>query len=159
MRENPVPSGNQHGSPTELYDRPANLFVADFIGNPRMSFLDATVVSVADGSIRIASPAFATPQTLPAPAGRTLGEGSSVTLGVRPEALRIDPANPAISAKVEITENLGGSTLIHARTVDGRALTMASTERTAIREGDVIPLAMGSAPHLFDEAGRRLSNA
>ncbi|KTR07866.1 ABC transporter ATP-binding protein [Aureimonas ureilytica] len=147
----------QVGSPTELYDNPANLFVAGFIGNPRMSFLDGVVESVSGGAARIASPAFAEPQTISGPFVRTLVPGESVTLGLRPEALHIDAGAPVLTAKVEITENLGGSTLIHARTSDGRALTLATPDRAAAREGSLLPLAFAAAPHLFGADGKRLS--
>ncbi|WP_062232524.1 ABC transporter ATP-binding protein [Aureimonas sp. N4] len=147
----------QVGSPTELYDNPANLFVAGFIGNPRMSFLDGVVESALSGAARIASPAFAAPQTITGPFERALVPGESVTLGLRPEALRIDAGAPVLTAKVEITENLGGSTLIHARTGDGRALTLATPDRAAAREGSLLPLAFAAAPHLFGADGKRLS--
>ncbi|WP_062219057.1 ABC transporter ATP-binding protein [Aureimonas sp. D3] len=147
----------QVGSPTELYDNPANLFVAGFIGNPRMSFLDGVVESVSGGAARIASPAFAAPQTISGPFARALVAGESVTLGLRPEALRIDARASVLTAKVEITENLGGSTLIHARTGDGRALTLATPDRAAAREGSLLPLAFAAAPHLFGADGKRLS--
>ena len=82
--------------------------------------------------------------------------GSPVTLGLRPETIRIDAANPVFSARVEITENLGGSTLIYAVTQDGTALIVPAQERTSVRSGDTLPLAFSTAPHVFDAEGKNL---
>ena len=147
----------QVGSPTELYDNPANLFVAGFIGNPRMTFLAGVVEAVSETGVEIASPAFAARQLVPGAFASRISVGAPVTLGVRPEALSIDEDAPALMAKVEITENLGGSVLVHARTSDGRPLILSTPDRSAAREGALLPLSFGREPHLFDAEGVRLS--
>ena len=146
----------QIGSPAELYERPANLFVAGFIGSPRMTFLPGRVEDTAGGQLRISSPALAAMETVSGPFARLPDIGSTVTLGLRPEALRIDAANPSLLAKVEITEHLGGSTLVHARTEDGNALVMSTPGRAGLHPGDALPLAFSTSPHLFDAEGNNL---
>ena len=90
----------QFGTPIELYDRPATVFVAGFIGSPSMNFLPAT----ADGGALTLSN------------GATLAGGAQasgdVILGVRPEHLTQDDAGP-IRVSVQMFEQLGANTLIH----------------------------------------------
>ena len=146
----------QIGTPIDLYDNPANLFVAGFIGSPRMTLLSGTVESSSAHGIQVACPAFSRPHSIPGPFARLPETGSQITLGLRPEAIRIDAANPVFSARVEITENLGGSTLIYAVTQDGTALIAPTQERTSVRSGDTLPLAFSTAPHVFDAEGKNL---
>ena len=143
----------QIGSPAELYEHPANLFVAGFIGSPRMTLLPGRIEAVMEGAVTVSCPAFAAPQTVTGPFARPPEIGGAITLGLRPEALRIDAENPALTATVEITEHLGGSTLIHARTGDGNPLVMSTPGRTALGAGDPLPLAFSATPHLFDAEG------
>ncbi|WP_313532349.1 sn-glycerol-3-phosphate ABC transporter ATP-binding protein UgpC [Shinella sp.] len=147
----------QVGSPADLYDRPANLFVAGFIGSPRMTFLPGRIEAASDAEIRVSSPAFAHPQTISGPFAYLPDVGSTVTLGLRPESFRIDAADPVLTATVEITEHLGGSTLVHTRTSDGNSLVMATSGRADLRPGDALPLACAGSPHVFDAQGLSLA--
>ena len=61
-----------------------------------------------------------------------------------------------LRVKVDITENLGGSTLIHARTEDGHPLVMSSADRLAIGSGDTLPLSFSAVPHVFDKDGNKV---
>ena len=63
---------------------------------------------------------------------------------------------PHERVKVDITENLGGSTLIHARTEDGHPLVMSSADRLAIGSGDTLPLSFSAVPHVFDKDGNNV---
>ncbi len=93
----------QMGTPRELYDRPANLFVAQFLGEPGMNILDGRV---ADG--RIEGPGFA----LPLPAGAA-GVADRLSVGIRPEDLVEDPSDGAlIRGRVRTLEYLGGRCLL-----------------------------------------------
>ena len=118
----------QAASPQELYDRPANLFVAEFIGSPAMNLVQAELarangrVEVRFGSIRLEVPA-AVSQSRPALAGY---EGKQVVLGIRPEDL--DDASLArfetsgvIGITVDIREDMGAEVFAHFR-VDGEAV-------------------------------------
>jgi lactose/L-arabinose transport system ATP-binding protein len=147
----------QIGTPSELYDHPANLFVAGFIGSPRMAFLPAIAEQRADGHLTVACPDFSGGFcTVSGPFSHQTEAGAPLTLGLRPEALRITSDNPTLTVKVEITENLGGSTLIHARTAADHPLVVSATERIKVHPGDLLPLAFAGRPHVFDETGRNL---
>ena len=156
----------QLGTPLEVYDRPANLFVASFIGTPPMNLVPAVLAA---GGTRIAASGF----TLPLPsasaawaASPSLGrDGRKVVLGMRPENLReVRSEAPdgagrtaGISGTVEFVEPLGHEVIVHARV--GTDLLVAKLEpRQAPAMGDPIALAVEiDAVHLFDaESGERL---
>ncbi|MGY1602233.1 ABC transporter ATP-binding protein [Geodermatophilus sp. SYSU D00815] len=106
----------QLGTPDELYDAPANLFVAEFIGSPPMNVVSATVVGGRElvvGSQRLALPAGTLAPEL---AG---ADATPVALGFRPEALRdaadADPSWPRLAADVEVVENIPPEKLVHLR--------------------------------------------
>ncbi|MBX3596672.1 MAG: sn-glycerol-3-phosphate ABC transporter ATP-binding protein UgpC [Rhizobiaceae bacterium] len=144
----------QLGTPTELYDRPANTFVAGFIGSPKMNFLLATVTATDGNSLQLSHPAFAggTLQ-LRRPAASEVRVGEKVSVGMRPEHLSLDPAKPLLSLSLDLQENLGGSTQIHARAA-GEPITMVVPGRPDLSSGDAITA--GIEPnniYLFDESG------
>ncbi|MBU1361134.1 MAG: sn-glycerol-3-phosphate ABC transporter ATP-binding protein UgpC [Gammaproteobacteria bacterium] len=129
----------QVGTPMELYDRPANQFVAQFIGMPSMNMVGASAI-----------PSFSA-QT----GGRLPGDGF---LGVRPEALRVHSSVAAgAPGKVELIEALGADTLIHVD-VGGVALVARQNERTALHPGDEVGVELDpSALHFFNREGRALA--
>ena len=75
----------QVGTPLEIYRRPANLFVAGFIGAPKMNLIEARVVTVSPGQVEVALPGG---RAVLAAEGRALTAGAPVTFGVRPEHVR-----------------------------------------------------------------------
>src|SRR5258708_22178321 len=105
----------QVGEPLELYNQPANKFVAGFIGSPAMNFAPVTV-SGANGSMWAASDGMRI--KVPAPIADRLArhDGQPVTLGIRPEDLRLatdsDPADLRFDAAVEVVEKLGSEILL-----------------------------------------------
>jgi multiple sugar transport system ATP-binding protein len=138
----------QIGSPLELYDDPANLFVAGFIGSPAMNFLpcrpvdgDGASVGLADGS-RVTTPACER-------------NGSDLTLGVRPEHFAI--GDTGVPADVVLVEPTGADTQIYCK-VAGADVTVVSRERHTFAPGSRIHLQpMPGKTYLFDTAsGRRL---
>ena len=135
-------SGNveQIGAPLELYDRPANLFVAGFIGSPAMNFLKGKVVGgafQADGG-----------SALPLP-GRGAGtDGKPVIYGVRPEHFQLSPEG--LPAKVNVIEPTGSETQVMAEFA-GTPIICAFRERVAAKPGETIRIAPDPAlVHLFD---------
>jgi multiple sugar transport system ATP-binding protein len=124
----------QIGTPRELYERPDNLFVAQFIGSPKMNILPL-------GSISGALP------------GRP--EGAS-HVGMRPEDLElIDPASGLVSGKVLISEYTGASSLLHLE-LPGGEVCLVAHEGQAPEAGAVLGLTIAPARlHFFNEAGRR----
>jgi multiple sugar transport system ATP-binding protein len=144
----------QVGTPLDLYHRPANLFVAGFIGSPRMNMLQAKVVDAGGAGTAVV---LSSRQRIvvPVEAG-TARPGDDVTLGIRPEGLRIDPAGP-ITASVTLVERLGGLTLLHVRTEDGQEMTVQIEGSDPTRAHDTVRLAVeAGATHLFDKAGQAL---
>ena len=103
----------QVGPPMELYHRPANLFVARFIGSPAMNVMDATIASAGDEGIAVDVESGGK-ASVPI-AGAASLDGVSVKLGVRPEDLRIAAAGeaPIINGVVDIVEALGEVTLLY----------------------------------------------
>ena len=131
----------QVGAPLDLYDRPANQFVASFIGMPSMNML----------------PANALPDVSRVTQGRLPADGF---LGVRPEGIRVHPGGgTGMSGRVDLIEALGSDTLIH---VDVQGVTMIArqNERTQLEEGDAVGVEIDPAVlHLFNRDGRSLAAA
>ena len=134
----------QTGTPLELYDRPADAFVAGFIGSPAMNLLPARGV---EGGLAVAG------GTVRAPVA--VAPGREVLLGIRPEALRMDDAG--LPARVAVVEPTGPETYVVLR-MDGREVTAVFRERVSLRPGDELRLAPDpSGMHVFDaEGGARL---
>jgi multiple sugar transport system ATP-binding protein len=142
-------SGNieQTGAPLELYDRPANLFVAGFIGSPAMNILPGATGEggfVAEGGA-----------VLPLPAGARNGTGY---YGIRPEHMRLE-SEGGIPATVQIIEPTGSETQVMVRIGD-TPLTCAFRERVTARPGETIRIAPDPGLiHLFEkDSGRRLAS-
>ena len=137
----------QIGAPLDLYDRPANLFVAGFIGSPAMNFLKGRIAS---GGFRIGDVALPLPSTRGAP------EGTAVVYGIRPEHWRLDSAG--IGAVVKLVEPTGSETQVVAEFA-GERVVCAFRERVTSRPGELLYMTPDrDCVHLFDGAtGRRLS--
>ena len=135
----------QVGTPEEVYETPANQFVASFIGSPSMNFMPVT----SDGGHL----AFSDGRSLPGTnklARRVSANGSAI-LGVRPEHLAVVPqSDAAILAKVDLVEPLGSDTLIHFKVAGTAAIARVEPDRRP-KPGDVIPLAPAPGKtHLFE---------
>jgi multiple sugar transport system ATP-binding protein len=141
----------QVGSPLELYHRPANIFVAGFIGSPRMNMLPATLVAIGNGGVEVRLPSGSL-LSIPVDPG-PLQPGTAVTLGIRPEAMRIDDAGP-IAGDVRLVERLGGLTLLHVA-AEGREDLIVQVEGTSMVDlhQPIRLSATGAACHLFDSDG------
>lgn len=139
----------QIGAPLELYDRPASLFVAAFIGSPSMNFLPAQV----DADGRHARLSDGTP--LPLPETLLAAAGKPVTLGIRPNHWRI--VEQGCAAGVSIIEPTGSETQVSAH-LAGQTLRILVAGRTTAQPGDTICLAVDPADvHVFDPvSGARL---
>jgi multiple sugar transport system ATP-binding protein len=141
----------QVGSPLDLYHNPANLFVAGFIGSPRMNLLPAQVVGANGVGVTVELPAGV---RIAVPAqGASAQPGAAVTLGIRPEALR--PGNGgALAGEVRLVERLGGLTLLHVGLQGGEDVVVQIEGSDATRAHQPIHLSFDPAAcHLFDSAG------
>jgi multiple sugar transport system ATP-binding protein len=145
----------QVGSPLDLYNRPANRFVAGFIGSPQMNFV--AVHAAADGSV---TPAFGGDVAVP---GVRAPAGTSLVLGVRPEHLLLQrqPGALALPITVSQVEQLGGLSLVYGTLPgsDATRITVQSAGQVRTAVGDTLTAyAPPELCHLFaaDEAGRAL---
>ena len=137
----------QVGSPMEIYDRPANRFVASFVGSPPMNFLP---VKVSDGGAK----AVLGDGTVLETAVRGFGDAAG-ELGLRAEHVRVRAAGEGdLTASVDLVERLGERTLVYGRLKDGSAITAEDVGSSRVRMGDTVGLKVdGAAAHLFDAAG------
>jgi ABC-type sugar transport system ATPase subunit len=147
----------QIGAPLDLYLKPANLFVAGFIGSPQMNFVKARVNVVGPTSVTVELPGGALVNVAASPAAITasrLGQGDAVTFGVRPEHVTRAGVGATLAGVVEVVEELGESHLIYCRLGDGTLFTVRAAGISGLKIGDSLPLAMDPAStHLFDGAG------
>ena len=93
----------QVGSPSQLYDEPANRFVAGFIGSPKMNFIEAKAVESGERSITVAHPAFVGGKlTIDRAPKRAVAPGAGVTVGLRPDSLALGAAEAAAQPDVRL---------------------------------------------------------
>ncbi len=148
----------QVGRPLDLYHRPANLFVAGFIGSPKMNFLSATLQSAAarEAVVRLADGTLIT-TTVDA---RALATGATLTLGVRPEHVQAlpTPAANSLRCTVQVAEHLGDATYLYldAAGADGHFVARATPDNP-LASGDTAHLVLPTAHcYLFDDKGLAL---
>ncbi len=148
----------QVGSPTELYDNPANLFVAGFIGSPRMNFLAAKVVAAGEGTVTLSHACFAGGAlTIPIASKNPVVIGAAATVGIRPDNLETGSPHPVLNVVADFAENLGGATQIYASAAGRETLTIIANGRPAVASGDALALGLGAGRvYLFDEKGLAL---
>ena len=136
----------QMGAPLDLFDRPANVFVAGFIGSPAMNLLKGRV---AGGGVDVDG------VRVPIPAGAKVSEGQDVLYGVRPEHLELAP--DGFPAEIKVVEPTGSETMVFLRFGSGELVALFR-ERHNFRPGDTLNLRpRAEAVHLFDpQSGKRL---
>jgi multiple sugar transport system ATP-binding protein len=145
----------QTGSPLELYDQPANQFVAGFIGSPAMNFLPG-VVRRSGGAARVELDGGL---SLPAPANAASAEdGRSVIYGTRPEHMELADGGDGVPTEVVVVEPTGADTQVFTK-LAGVDITSVFRDRHAFHPGEVIRLRPDvTRAHLFDAAtGVRLA--
>ncbi len=141
----------QDGTPLELFEQPANRFVAGFLGSPPMNMLDVTVtgsgatVQVSDG------------QTLPSPNGAAPRADGVYQWGIRPEHLRLASAGePSLNARVDVVQPTG-SRLLATVLVDDQKLTAELDAHSGVDAGQTIALSVATGRTVFfDGDGRRV---
>ena len=145
----------QVGSPRTLYDRPANIFVAQFLGSPRMNILPATITD--DGTAALGDGRRITLPSLPAP----LAPGTPLSIGIRPEDISIGAAPGALPFTVGFIERLGGLATIHLQGATGSApFACQLRDDGSLREGENVQVHLPRERlHLFDTDGEALKKA
>jgi multiple sugar transport system ATP-binding protein len=139
----------QMGTPLELFDAPANRFVAGFIGSPSMNLLSG---KVSGKTINIGGQAF------PVPGKLNASEGQSVTYGIRPEHL--DLSDKGFPARIAVIEPTGSETMVVARFGENDATEIVALfrERHSFKPGQIIKLLPRvENAHVFDgQTGKRM---
>jgi multiple sugar transport system ATP-binding protein len=148
----------QVGSPLELYHHPRNLFVAGFIGSPKMNFLPVTVTAVNDSNTTVQLPGNATVAVPVKPGGLSVGDRA--TLGIRPEHLRLDQTNATLGGEVLVAERLGGETYLYVKIAGGDTIVVQTHGDDSSHLHDRVPVHIdGNLCHLFDQQGEAVSKA
>ena len=143
----------QVGSPLELYDKPANLFVAGFIGSPGMNFFEGRYMA----SGETANFALTGGVVLPLGSTANLADGSRATLGIRPEHVVLGAEGPdVLKATVDLVEPTGFGIIVHLKLgpVAFKAFTL--DRRFLGMHGEVAVRLPVSNLHFFNEEGRKV---
>jgi lactose/L-arabinose transport system ATP-binding protein len=147
----------QQGSPIELYDNPDNMFVAGFIGSPRMNFLSGEVVGGGQqAQVKLAE--FGQPTITVTTRGGSAKPGDKVSLGIRPEHF-IDAGGAPIklSGRASVVEQLGGVSYVYATGEAGTQLTVQQKGHSTMLNATNVEFGVDPAACLlFGEDGRRL---
>ncbi|NYD35203.1 ABC transporter ATP-binding protein [Actinomycetospora corticicola] len=144
----------QYATPSELYDRPVNAFVAGFIGSPAMNLLDLRRAGngVTLGGVEV---------PLTREVRDAAGDGSSVTVGVRPEDLALTDGD-GVKAVIDVVEELGSESYLYAHLAEDESTTLVvrGPGRTKVRYGETIAVRIDpDAVHAFDaSSGERLAS-
>jgi len=145
----------QIGRPLELYHAPKNIFVAGFIGSPKINLLPGLVRSIGPEGVTVglAAGGTITAQVVP----QNLEVGSEVTVGIRPEDLHPETGDEGFNARVEVVERLGNETMVYASLTTGETVIIEDRRAGRIDIGDLVKI--GANPmhcHLFRKDGTAL---
>ncbi|MBR0557099.1 sn-glycerol-3-phosphate ABC transporter ATP-binding protein UgpC [Ciceribacter sp. L1K23] len=145
----------QVGSPLELYHRPNNLFVAGFIGSPKMNFLKVQA-SAGDGAAVVRLPGA----DISIPTHEASVPAGDLTLGLRPEHIdATGKGDVVIEATVKLAEYLGSETLFFVTLADGSELAVKADGLASEKPGQTLRLGINAkACHLFDKDGKAVVN-
>jgi lactose/L-arabinose transport system ATP-binding protein len=140
----------QSGTPDALYADPDNLFVAGFIGSPRMNFLDGRMGN--DGTVRL--DCGATLRTGHHPSSADM----PVKVGIRPEHFTgKDVAGGTIEVKIDVVENLGGTRFLYGTLTNGQAVIVEDRSDTSFRPGETVHVGFpGARALIFGADGNRI---
>jgi ABC-type sugar transport system ATPase subunit len=156
----------QVGAPLELYNRPANRFVAGFLGAPRMNLLPGRVLGVRGALVAVEAPLVGRVELDATDDGRPLAAGDAVTLGLRPESFRGGPL--AVRLELTVVESLGRETLAYGRPAGARDggedadVVVQLPQQLRLRPGEAFEARLDPADlFLFDAEGltRRFARA
>ena len=140
----------QYGAPLDIYNNPKNLFVAGFIGSPKMNFLPGETSDVTDTQLTF-TPDGGTPFTIQN-RGFIVSNKAKVTLGIRPNHMSV-VENGEIKVSVRSTEQLGGESFVYARFNGDTQVTVHLPGQTGIDADTEVRLSVNQAEtHLFDTA-------
>jgi multiple sugar transport system ATP-binding protein len=145
----------QVGAPLDLYNTPANLFVAGFIGSPKMNLLPVQRTGGNGGAVEVRSAALKPLGFAAAGAADLPGD---LVVGIRPQAIRLTaPDGALMPARARLVERLGDETVISAELASGEAALVVVPGDATVRPGEAIGLTFDAADaHLFLTSGPRI---
>ncbi|MGM4913620.1 ABC transporter ATP-binding protein [Rhizobium sp. 768_B6_N1_8] len=146
----------QIGAPLDLYDDPANQFVAGFVGSPKMNFLKAEVTEIQAGKATVVLADDRTVR-LAVPLHDLITSGTPVTLGIRPEHFgEMGQGEADLTVAVDVAEHLGNTSYIYAN-FGGEQLIIEQPESRSLGKTERLTVSLSAArTFLFDAAGKRL---
>ena len=142
---------SQNGTPMELYNHPANLFVGGFIGSPKMNFITSQIINKGSNGTEVEL--FGSSKLMIPKTSNNVSDGDKIELGIRPEHLLINQDGDANwEGKVFVVEKLGSGTFLYIEK-DGEPLVVEAEGDSKINVGDTIKIGfLGSKCHLFDSS-------
>ena len=141
----------QVGTPHELYTRPENLFVAGFLGSPKINMFEAKAIKSAEG-VQISLTDF--PDFLIRDLERVVDD---VTVCIRPEAFSLDGGTIQLSGHVQLIEYLGSEVLLHIKLPSGAMVLLQTGGKRGFVRGQPVTLGFETADvHVFDHHGQRV---
>lgn len=148
----------QAGSPLDLYNHPANRFVAGFIGSPKMNFLEGVLASqtTVDMAVRLnGGETVNLPFTTSTP---HIAVGAPICVGIRPE--HIELSDQGLPVKVALTEQLGGNTVLYGTLSDQQPIVVQVVGQSYIKRGDTVHITLPTHHcHGFDQNGKTFSTS
>ena len=144
----------QIGSPLEVYRNPANLFVAGFIGSPKMNLISSSILGVQEKQLTIQLPGG---KVLPLKRNtEDLGEGERLTLGIRPEHLKENKeGDEFFEGTVDVVEHLGNETYLHITDADKNLITMIADGDSNTQKGETVQMGFHHKNcHIFNATGK-----
>ena len=143
----------QVGTPLDLYNNPANTFVAGFIGSPKMNLIEARVTESGPAGVNLFISGGSSLTVSPR-AG--LEPGRVLTVGLRPEMIGLTSSG-TMSGVVDVVEHLGGETLCYVNVGAGPLITAKLEASSRVAVGDAVQMGLiAGHPLLFDEGGQSL---
>jgi len=144
----------QAGSPLDLYNRPANRFVAGFIGSPKMNFLEGTAAGLTSAGLQVRLHGG---ETVVVPAATSqIADAAPVCVGIRPE--HVELAAGGLPMQVALTEQLGGNTVLYGSLSAQQSLVVQVVGQSHIKRGDTVHVQLPAAScHAFAADGRTFS--
>ena len=146
----------QSGSPLEIYRHPDNVFVATFLGSPKMNILDCELAGIANGQAQMKAAGSSISVPL---AGRAMPQAKTgMKLGIRPEHIELVAQGGDVTAKVETVENLGESHLVYLQPGGGEGIVVRGDGEARVKRGDTVHAAFAKDEiSLFGADGRALA--
>jgi lactose/L-arabinose transport system ATP-binding protein len=147
---------SQVGSPLDVYDNPDNMFVAGFIGSPKINFVKGVVDRVSKSGVEVVLPGYQNARINFSCKNSNLSIGAGVTVGLRPQHFNTT-GSLKFKLNVELVEHLGGESFVYAGNGSGDLITVATQEGRGLKSGQKFEARIDPAKALlFDANGQRV---